>query len=165
MAERPEIICYSRTGHSRHLADQIVIALKGSLQVVTTPKYGWPIVGWFSAGQDGIRGAAAPLNETLRLPGRRGLAVLVGPVWVAKPAAPLNTVIDQLKGTHTRVAAALACGQRKQDPAPLDVIEQRLGRALVAGLVIANPQNVDLAESAALKRFVVDCQSGVEWLG
>lgn len=165
MTQTAEIICYSKTGQSRALADRIAVAIEGHLQIVTTHWYHWPFLSWLTAGRDGYRGAPAPLNESVHLPGPDGLAVVVGPVWAGKPAAPVNTVIDRLVDADVRVAAALTCADAKESTAPLQVLERRLGRPLIAQLIVSNKRADDPDTAARLKAFILHCGVGTEWQG
>ena len=165
MTQTAEIICYSKTGQSRALADRIAVAMEGHLQIVTTRWYHWPFLSWLTAGRDGWREASAPLNEDVHMPSPDGLVVVVGPVWAGKPAAPVNTVVDALRTADTRVAAALTCADAKESTVPLDALETRLGRPLVAQLILSNKRADDLDAAVRLKAFALQCGVGSEWQG
>ncbi|MEL6170320.1 MAG: hypothetical protein AAFR35_16660 [Pseudomonadota bacterium] len=131
------IIYYSKSGHSKRVAERLGIRLGVTPSEITTNSYSLPILGWIAAGRDGMQGRAVPLSEPLDLPSQ-GTIVLVGPVWAGGPAAPLNTVIDALAPGEQHVAAALTCGDPKEQTGPLEKMAQRLGRPLKAALVLSN---------------------------
>ena len=123
---------------------------------MTTPQYTWPILGWLAAGRDSLKGRAATLAQMPDLP-PDGLVVLVGPVWAAAPATPLNTVIDALKDGRQCVAALLTCGDPKQDEAPLDKIAERLRRPLTAATLVSNAIQDTPEGLAKIANFAADC--------
>lgn len=131
------IIYYSKSGRSRRVAENLGKRLGVRAVPVTTRRYTWPILGWIAAGRDGLRGASAPLEHAVDLPGE-GTVILVGPVWVGGPAGPLNTIVDALKPGHQDVAVLLTCGDPKADTGPVSKFQQRLGRPLKAHLVLPN---------------------------
>lgn len=150
------IVVYSKTGHSRLLGARI----GGHLGVVpieiATDRYTWPILGWIAAGRDGMRGMAAPLTGSIDLP-RDGLVILVGPVWAGAPSAPMNTVVDALRGGSQDVAVALTCGDPKELPGPLEKVADRLGRALKAGLILSNAHDDTPDAEARIRAFIGSC--------
>lgn len=151
-----KIFVYSKTGHSRRVAEHLGTRLGVAPSEITTARYTWPVLGWIAAGRDGMQGRAAPLEQPLDLPGR-GLIVLVGPVWAGGPAAPLNTATDALKDGQQDVAALLTCGDPKQDAGPIDKMEARLGRPLKALLVLSNAAQDTSDGKARIDRFVAEC--------
>lgn len=131
------VVTYSKTGHSRRVADRVAQGLGVTPLEVTTPRYTWPVLGYVAAGRDAMRGVAAPIHQTLDLPSD-GTVLLVGPVWAGTPAAPLVTVLDALAAGDQRVAVILTCGDPEEKTGPIDKVAARLGRPLVASLVISN---------------------------
>ena len=165
MGTTSQIICYSRTGHSRHLADQLADTMGGGVHVAATGRYGVPFLGWLSAGRDALRGHAPPLSGLGDMPDDSDPIVIVGPVWAGQPAAPLNTVADHLRGTGHRVAAALTCGDKSEDDRPLDILAERLGQPLVARLMLSNRAAASGQALSRIKRFAQMCKTGEEWQG
>ena len=133
----PSIIYYSKTGHSRRIAQEFGKRLGVVPAGVSSRRYSWPILGWIAAGGDGARGVAAPLDGALDLPAA-GTVILVGPVWAGGPCGPLNAIVDALKPGQQDVAVLLTCGDPKARTAPIAKIEKRLGRRLKARLVLPN---------------------------
>lgn len=131
------IYVYSKSGHSRRVAENLGNHLGVTPFEVTTRRYSWPVLGWIAAARDGMRGRAVPLDQSLDLP-ENGLVILIGPVWAGGVGAPLNTLIDGLTGGKQDVAALLTCGDPKELTAPLEKIADRLGRLLKAKMVLSN---------------------------
>lgn len=150
------IVLYSKTGHSRRVAEHLCNLIGAAPFEVTTRAYRWPLLGWISAGRDGMHGHAAVLDQSPDLPAA-GLVILVGPVWAGGPAAPLNTVVDMLRGGAQDVAVLLTCGDPKEEGAPLEKIESRLGRPLRAGMVLSNPMQDTTEGAARIQSFVQGC--------
>lgn len=140
MGQKPTattICVYSKSGRSRQVAERLGKSLGVVPLEVTTKRYSWPVLGWISAGRDGMQGRAAPLKQVPDL-AKDGLVVLVGPVWAGGCAAPLNTLIDQLAQGQQDVAVLLTCGDPKEQANPLNRIADRLGRPLTAKMVLSN---------------------------
>ena len=140
MGQKPTsttICVYSKSGHSRRVAEHVGNALGFAPFELSTNRYSWPVLGWIAAARDGMQGRAAPLKQIPDLPAD-GLVVLIGPVWAGGVAAPLNTVIDQLAKGQQDVAVLLTCGDPKEQAEPLKKIAKRLGRPLKATMVLAN---------------------------
>lgn len=131
------IFVYSKSGHSRRVAEHLGDRLGITPIEVTTTRYSWPVLGWIAAGRDGLWGRAAPLEQTLDLPGD-GIVVLIGPVWAGGAAAPLNAMIDSLAAGTQEVAVLLTCADPKEPAAPFTKIAKRLGRPLKASMVLSN---------------------------
>ena len=155
-AKTPAIIVYSKSGHSRLVAEHLANGLGITPFEVTTPKYTWPVLGWFAAGRDSFRAKSAPLDQTLDLP-QGGLVVLVGPVWVGRPATPLNTVLAELKTGQQDVAVLLTCGDPKEDASPIDKVAERLGRPLKASMVLSNGAQSTPEGLARIDAFAAEC--------
>lgn len=153
------LICvYSRSGHSRRVAEYLGNLLGIAPFEVRTGRYSWPVLGWIAAGRDGMQGRAVPLDPPLDLADGRRI-VLIGPVWAGGPAAPLNTLIDTLAKGDQEVAAILTCGDPKEQAAPLDKMAERLGRSLTAGLVVSNAAQDSPAGQARIRAFAEALQA------
>lgn len=146
------IYVYSKSGHSRRVAEHLGNHLGVAPSEVTTRKYSWPVLGWITAARDGMRGRAVPLDQSLDLP-EDGLVILIGPVWAGGAASPLNTLIDALVGGKQDVACLLTCGDPKELTAPLERIAERLGRPLTAKMVLSNGVQDTLEGHERIKTF------------
>ncbi|WP_134643188.1 flavodoxin family protein [Pseudaestuariivita atlantica] len=140
MPQKPSsilIYVYSRSGHSRRVAEHLGNYLGVAPFEVTTCRYSWPVLSWITAARDGMRGRAVPLDQSLDLP-EGGLVVLVGPVWAGGVGAPLNTLIDALANGEQDVAVLLTCDDPNELTASLHKIAERLRRPLKGKMVLSN---------------------------
>ena len=155
------IIVYSRTGKSHDLASALGKRLGVTPTEVSTRRYTWPFVSWFSAGYDSARAKSAPLDQapTIR---EDDLVILVGPVWVGGVATPLNTVIDTLRARKNRVAAFLTCTAPQDQPDVFSKLEQRLGRPLIAAQVMPNGLQGSADAATRIDVFVDACLETAE---
>ena len=158
MLATPQLICYSKNGHSRKLAQDLAKLMAGALQEVEAHLYQWPILGSARAGHDGFRGVAAPLKQVPDLTDADAPVVLVGPVWAGKPASPLNSVIDLLQGRDNPVAIALTCANPKEQQGALTYAQARLGRSLIAELMMSNAAQRSAETAARELAFVDRCE-------
>lgn len=101
------VLYYSRTGHARHLANDLGDALGADLEEIRCDRYQARFVGAFRALCDAVGGrspAIAPLRRNLA---DYDIVVVAGPVWASRPAAPVRTVIEAHAPQARRIAFAL----------------------------------------------------------
>ncbi|MEL6913170.1 MAG: hypothetical protein AAFP13_01585 [Pseudomonadota bacterium] len=165
MPGKPKIIYYSRTGHSRHLAEDLARRLEGTLCELSTRRYRWPVLGAVAAGRDALLGVAPEVSGLDELPEADDLIVLVGPVWAGRPAAPLLPVIKRLSKTEHRVAIALTCGDPRNDDAAITKAREHLGREFVSQSIMCSNRQNWLLDNIDARRFALECNAGVDWQG
>ena len=159
MAAVFQVYYFSRSGHSRRLARQLRDALDGKLTEIVTARYKLPLLGWFRAARDSLKHMAPPLQTSIEMPTSEDTVILVGPVWAGQPAAPLNAALDAVAKSGAKVAVALTCADKKSPTGALDVMAERLGKNLAAGMVMSNAHEGTAAEKERIDGFVADLQA------
>ena len=126
------IICYSKTGHSRNLAERLALMLDIDVFDLHTKRYGMPFFGFLRAGFDSVQGKLPPLQHPLPDIAGYDAAIICGAVWTSYPATPLISYMQE----ETQLPAALGLVLTHSDPKrPDDAFakaEQAVGRPFVA---------------------------------
>jgi len=137
-APKIAIVCYSKTGHSRHVAEQLSEVLDADIYALMTARYVFPLLGFLRAGFDSIRRAPAPLTHPL--PDIKGYdaAIICGPVWTSYPAVPLISYMQQTSYLPPVVGLLLTSGEQSPPEKAYAMAEEVLGRAFAAQEVIPN---------------------------
>jgi menaquinone-dependent protoporphyrinogen IX oxidase len=105
------VVYYSRTGHTRAVADEIV-RLFGDADVEeirdTVNRSGW--LGYLRAGRDAWNERLTVIETPRRDVRRYDLVVIGTPVWRSSVSVPVRTYLAQRTGQFNRVAFFLTCG-------------------------------------------------------
>ncbi|MEL6239880.1 MAG: hypothetical protein AAFV87_00680 [Pseudomonadota bacterium] len=156
MAETPKtiVVYYSRTGNSRVLAEAIAGALDGPLHELTVNAYQTPVLWYYFAGRDALRGRSPKLtSDPVSLSDIRTL-VLIGPVWAGNPAPPLISFLAQQMELPQKVGLFLTSGDRRLLSAPINKFRYHLGRDLDAAMTIGSRDLNTLTMQTKIAEFV-----------
>ena len=125
------IICYSRSGHSRRVAERLAHALDARLIELNAPVYKGAL-GYMRAGFQSLRqtGHLAPQSFTTLEDFKR--IVLCGPVWTSYPAIPLRALLRSDIPLPRSVSLFLTSGSHSPAQKAFDTAEADLGRPLTA---------------------------------
>jgi flavodoxin len=135
---RVAIICYSKTGHSWHVAERLALALDADLFAIQTQRYSFPFFGYMRAGFDSLRGAPAPLGHPLPDIKDHDAVIVCGPVWTSYPAVPLISYLQQETHLPFVMGLMLTCGDHSPPEKAYAKAEQELQRPFVAKAAISN---------------------------
>ena len=106
------IVYYSRTGHSKRVAEALATRLDGSLYPVEMPAYAGAF-GMLRAIFDSLRGhIVSPQVNISSLSGFERV-LICGPVWTSFPAIPLRDVL-RIEGVGAKGAGGGRSGFRAQ---------------------------------------------------
>ncbi len=139
-ASKPKIaiVCYSKSGHSRHIAEQLSEVLDADIYALTTARYMIPFFGYLRAGFDSVRRAPTPLTHPLPDIEGYDAAVLCGPVWTSYPAVPLISYMQQANYLPQVIGLLLTSGGHSPPQKAYAMAEQVLGRAFAVQEAIPN---------------------------
>jgi menaquinone-dependent protoporphyrinogen IX oxidase len=87
------VVYYSRTGHTRVLAEGIARALGADLEEIRDRTDRCGVAGYLRSGLEALLGASAEIERPRHDPGRYGLVVVGGPVWNASVSTPVRTYL------------------------------------------------------------------------
>ncbi|KIC51120.1 hypothetical protein [Tateyamaria sp. ANG-S1] len=135
---RPAIFCFSKTGHSRRVADAFACRTGADIVQIEVERYRFPLLWIARAIWDVGRKAAPPLLTGNIVPAQRPWIVAAGPVWANEPAPPLRSVLAGLATLEAPVGVLLTCGRSKEQSNSFATCETVLGRPLAACVSIPN---------------------------
>lgn len=154
------IIVYSRSGHSKRLADRLGRELNADVVEIAAPRYASAVIGYARAGFDSIRQNTS--RHELQLASLSGFdrVVLCGPVWTSYPAVPLRALLRSDAGFPRVVGLFLTCGAQSAPGQAFAAAATDLGRPLAATAVLPNSAEDTDQEDAVIADFIRDLEPG-----
>ncbi len=156
MAEASDaiVIYYSRTGNSRVLAEAVAHALDCPVQALTVDAYGTPLLWYYFASRDALKGRTPELTSApIDLSQIRTL-VLIGPVWAGNPAPPLVSFVTSQMELPEKIGLFLTSGDPKFLSAPIEKFRYHLGRELDAAMTVGSRDPNTLTMQSKIAEFV-----------
>jgi hypothetical protein len=132
------IVYYSKTGHSRHAAERLALALDADLFALHTPRYTFPFFGYLRAGLDSLRRTPSSLPRPLPDIKNHAAVIICGPIWTSYPAVPLISYMQQAPQLPQLVGLMLTCGSQSSPEKAYARAETELGRSFVTMATISN---------------------------
>lgn len=162
MAHRILIACYSMTGHTRRLADEILATFgaDAELEQIAEPRPRRGLPGVLRALFDAVLRREVRISPLDRDPARYALLVLGGPVWAGRLAPPVRTYARRHAAAAPRVAFFCTQGGGGADAA-FDDLGQLCGRAPCATLAVDARHLDPAAHRDALARFAAAARNAV----
>ena len=114
------VVFYTRTGHTRVLAEGIARALGADVEELRDAADRTGLWGWLRSALEGIFGVSTEIERPRRDPARYEAVVVGGPVWNASVSSPVRTYLwlerDRLPAlacfaSYGGMGAARALGQ------------------------------------------------------
>ena len=98
--DNPLIVCYSRTGNSRIVADALMEHLSGTIEELQSNKNRVGLLGVFTCVLDQLLDRDDILKPLDKDPKDYDPVIIVAPIWIGKLSSPARTFIKQagLKG-------------------------------------------------------------------
>lgn len=141
------IVCYSKSGHSRQVADRIAAHLSTSVFALHTARYHMPFLGYLRAGLDSLRRNFSPLTHPLPDLTGYDAAIICGPIWTSYPAAPLSTFFKEAALLPPVLGLMLTHGNHSPPQKAFEQAEREIGRSFTAKDSISN--NIENTPEAA----------------
>ncbi|MEO0751594.1 MAG: hypothetical protein AAFY25_07290 [Pseudomonadota bacterium] len=153
------IVCYSRSGHSRRVADRLARDLKGEFLELAAPRYAKGVFGYARAGYDSLRQDTARYHAPL--PSLSGFerVVLCGPVWTSYPAIPLRAMLQSIVNYPGSVSLFLTSGAPSPATKAFAVASADLGRPLTATACLSNSDENTDREEDIITHFLSDLET------
>ncbi len=131
------VVFYSRTGHSKRLAERLAQQVQGQLLEIAAPAYGG-IFGYMRAGYNSLKQSAGA--GRVALPSLAGFdrAIVCGPVWTSYPSVPLRNQLRAMQDHAGGVALFLTSGAHSPPDKAFETGAADLGRAFVATACVPN---------------------------
>lgn len=153
------IAVYSRTGHSKRVAERLAEALDATVIDIDAPAYGAGPVGYVRAAIDSLRQGDAKLKDGL--PSLSGFqrVILCGPVWTSYPATPIRTVLRGRSDLPRSVSLFLTSGAHSPAEKAFKTAVRDLGHPLAAVASLPNGKAGSAEEDRIVEEFLKDLET------
>jgi flavodoxin len=88
------IVYYSRTGHTRMVAENIADKMDGDIEEIIDTQNRNGIIGYLKSGYQASRKKTTQIQETNHDPSAYDLVIIGTPVWAGKMAVPIRAYLD-----------------------------------------------------------------------
>lgn len=150
------VVYYSRTGHTRLLADRLVRELGATPAAIVESRDRPAVLGYPRSVFEAISGRAAPIEPLRRHPSHYDLVLVGTPVWCRHVASPVRAFARQYARSVRRTAFFCTLGG-SGDREAFDELRRLMGRAPLAELALpeADLQRLGRADVRfKIRRFV-----------
>lgn len=151
--KRTLVVCYSLTGHTRGIAQEIAAACHADLEEIREPRARHGALGYGRSALQAALGVAVPLEPGLHAPQDYGVVVIGTPVWMWNMAPPVRAWIHAHRAKLPRIACFCTLGGSGADKV-LDDIARLSGRVPIARLAMTEAQCATPAPHPDVNRFV-----------
>ena len=102
--EKVLVVYYSRTGHTRQIAELIARALGGDLEAIIDTKSRDGIFRYFLSAWESIQEKLVSIQNPEKNPVDYDLVVLGSPTWAGKMSSPMRTYITNHPKSFSNIA-------------------------------------------------------------
>ena len=106
------VVYYSRTGHTRQLAEAIAAASGFDIEPVIDMRPRAGLVGYLRSAFEAATARLTPIGATRRDPRDYDVVVVGTPIWYASVSSPIRTWLEQHRAGLPAVASFVTCGGR-----------------------------------------------------
>lgn len=146
------IICYSLTGHSRTLAQEIAAHGEPAFGEIRDVRERKGLLGYMRSGFESLTGRKPEIYEPANTIGEYDLVVLAAPLWAGRIAAPMRTYLSRHGRELGRYAIVISHGGSAVDKAVSEVTDLA-GRPPVEVLHVRDDALKDGSYRAAVDDF------------
>jgi len=151
------VVFYSRTGHTRQVAEAIAAALDAELEAIEDVRSRRGIIGWLRSGREAWREQPAEIQPVGKDPSDYDLVVLGTPVWAGRMSSPLRRYIIDQAGRFNRLAAFCTLGGGGGDET-LDQVATLCAQTPVARLMVTAGEFKSSAWRDKVAAFATACR-------
>lgn len=133
---RTAIVFYSRTGHTRAIAERLAGLLDGDLVEIQCPRYR---TGWFRyllAGYDSVKGNLPAIDVPKTDLAEYDLVLIGSPVWTSYPALPMRAFLSGHRKLPDRVAVFFSHGGHSPPEKAVAAVNALLSRPVGSTLAL-----------------------------
>jgi len=150
---RALIVYYSRTGHTRKVAEDIAKELQcDTEEILDTVNRSGPI-GWVNSGRHASQGAMTKLQPLKNDPSLYDIVIIGSPVWAAHVSTPVRTYLAENKDKLKKVAFFITLGNIGDETTFKDM-EAICGKTPAATLAVRMKEQKKGEAGDAIKKFV-----------
>ena len=148
------IVYYSRSGHTRKVAEDLAARLGCDVEEIREARNRRGVFGYFRSGREAFREQMAEIEQCSRDPAAYDLVILGTPVWAGNLSSPLRSYVSRFRGQFRDVA--FFCTQGGRGSAKVFSRLQALtGKAPLATLVV---RQGEIGSSATKERIAAFAQ-------
>ena len=156
MTRRILVVCYSRTGHTRQVAEAIAQRCDADLECIKDRDDRMGLLGYLRSAAQALLHHKPWIQPTRRAPADYSLVIIGTPVWAGNIASPVRSYAQRHGGRCRRVAFFCTCGGAGAEKV-LAELQQLCGQRPLATLALRQQQveegRIDTAVDAFVKRF------------
>jgi menaquinone-dependent protoporphyrinogen IX oxidase len=141
------VVYYSRTGHTRRIAQELAARCGADLEEIRDPTKRAGVFGFMRCGFEAIREKLAPIAPATTDVGRYDLVVLGTPVWASHVSSPMRSFVKAQAAQLKRIAVFCTQGGNG-GPKVVAQIAALCGKDAVATLVL-NEADIEKTRYAA----------------
>lgn len=145
------VICYSRSGCTRQLAEVIAQRCDADLEFIDDhdPRRG--LLGWLRSAAQALLGIEPRIRPPRHAPRDYAIVIIGTPVWACTMASPVRTWIDRYGARCRRMAFFCTCGSAGGAGQALIDMQQLAGRPAWATLALQRERVARIGLDAALE--------------
>lgn len=152
------LVFFSRSGHTRRLAQEIARACAADLEELHEPRGRAGMLGYLRSGLQAMREVAPPIRPGSHDPARYRRVILGTPVWVGRPAAPMRSYALRHAGRFPTLGLFCTLGGSGAQRC-FEELAGCCGRQPVATLAVTEAQLAGSDYAEALQRFVAQMRA------
>jgi len=156
------IVLYSRSGHSRRLAEKLADTLDATIIELNAPDYKGTF-GFMQAGYSSLRQTCALAPQSFSSLSDYDRIILCGPVWTSYPAAPLRGLLRSDITLPESVSLFLTSGGTAPAIQAFNAAQADMGHALTAKASLGNSEEGTLQEDHIIKAFLQELNATGDW--
>jgi flavodoxin len=150
---RAIVIYYSRSGHTRTVAEEIARAFgRADIEEIRDTAKRGGLFGWFRSARDGMKKLSTPLASPGRNVADYDLVIVGGPIWAGGLSSPVRSWFQAHAGELRHVAVFLTHGGSKRDEV-LAMMAEVSGHVPLAELSVKERELGTPAASARIAAF------------
>ncbi len=158
MPARILVIYYSRTGHTKRIAEEIAKAAGGDLEAITDPSDRSGILGYLRSAYQAFRQRSVEIGPAAHDPSSYDLVVIGTPIWNMSVSPPVRSYLQREKDRLPTVAFFCTCGGSGGERA-FTQMTRECGKSPATTLIV---REAELDRSAAaVARFLTDLDAAL----
>jgi len=150
-------VYYSRSGHTKKVAEAISKAMGSDLEEITEPRGRGGIIGWLRSGREARGEKLSVINPSKYDPTNYDILIVGTPIWAGNISSPVRTYLTKAAGKTKRVAYFATLGGN-DDSATYAAMEKITGHP-EATLSIPQMEMKDSAYLKKVNKFVETLQT------
>jgi len=157
MASRILVVYYSRSGHTKLLAQEIADAVGADLEAIADRTDRSGPLGYVRSLYEALREREADITSPALDPAAYSLVIVGTPIWAASPSSPVRSYLQRYRDALRSVAFFCTCGGSGGERA-FAQMSRACGLQPTTTLIV---RASELARATpAIDRFVADVQTG-----